>query len=80
MESILSEVAFEVTKGLPSEISESLHVIYFPQLGYLITLPNEGQRDLSEINFQLQFFTDSYCYYKNQKMCALDVELGDVRT
>jgi DNA mismatch repair protein MSH5 len=55
LESILSEVAAELSKSLPSVISHSLNVIYFPQLGYLITLENEGQEDLSNHELHLQF-------------------------
>ncbi|CAG8455855.1 185_t:CDS:10, partial [Acaulospora colombiana] len=39
LDDFLSEVAREISTIIPSEFASTLNVIYFPQLGYLITVP-----------------------------------------
>ena len=34
-----SEVAREISITIPTEFASTLNVIYFPQLGYLVTVP-----------------------------------------
>lgn len=71
LESTLSQVACEIVNETNLR---DLNVIYFPQLGYLITLPNNGQ-DHTAISphLELQFLTETYCYYKNPKMCGISL-------
>ncbi|CAG8812394.1 17289_t:CDS:2, partial [Racocetra fulgida] len=33
------EVAREISTSIPTEFASTLNVIYFPQLGYLVTVP-----------------------------------------
>lgn len=39
LDSFLSEIAKEISLTIPSEFTSTINVIYFPQLGYLITVP-----------------------------------------
>ncbi|KAF9163576.1 MutS protein msh5 [Actinomortierella ambigua] len=39
LDSFLSEVAKDISKTIPSHFASTINVVYFPQLGYLITVP-----------------------------------------
>ncbi|KAF9358720.1 MutS protein msh5 [Mortierella sp. AD094] len=39
LDSFLSDIAKEISKTIPSDFTSTINVIYFPQLGYLITVP-----------------------------------------
>lgn len=39
LDSFLSEIAREISLQIPAEFTTTINVIYFPQLGYLITVP-----------------------------------------
>jgi DNA mismatch repair protein MSH5 len=39
LDSFLSEIAKEISQTIPSDFTSTINVIYFPQLGYLITVP-----------------------------------------
>ena len=52
-----------------------MNIVYFPQLGFLITLPigmgtngNEADELGSKLGFQLQFQSEKVYYFKNGKM------------
>ena len=50
-----------------------MNIVYFPQLGFLITLPipKPGIDPTAlgnQLNFELQFQSNKICYYKNDKM------------
>ncbi|CAG8537518.1 14194_t:CDS:10, partial [Ambispora leptoticha] len=77
-----SEVAREIATTIPSEFASTLNVIYFPQLGYLITVPLKPEWKEEE-DFQIeglyyQFSTATTVYYKNSRMRELDEYLGDI--
>ncbi|CAG8489217.1 10316_t:CDS:10 [Ambispora gerdemannii] len=82
LDDFLSEVAREIATTIPSEFASSLNVIYFPQLGYLITVPLKPEWKEEE-DFQIeglyyQFSTVTTVYYKNDRMRELDEYLGDI--
>lgn len=39
LESLLNEVAKKLSEGMPCDIRASLNAIYFPQIGFLVTVP-----------------------------------------
>jgi DNA mismatch repair protein MSH5 len=89
MDDLLSKTAIEIACGLPDEIAAKLNVIYFPQLGYHITLPmdpNTGQPIYEgEENdrggggrWECMFTTQNQAYFKDIKMREMDEQLGDL--
>lgn len=58
--SFLSEIAKEISLTIPSDFASVINVIYFPQLGYLITVPrnpnwkNEQDFCLAGLSYQVQ--------------------------
>ncbi|KAI8907567.1 muts domain V-domain-containing protein [Powellomyces hirtus] len=84
LDDLLSEVAHEISGIIPREFVTSLNVIYFPQLGYLITVPlKEGmteQEDFAIDGLFFQFCTSNTVYYKSDRMFELDENLGDIHS
>lgn len=39
LDSLLNEVATKLSEKMPSDVRASLNVIYFPQIGFLVTVP-----------------------------------------
>lgn len=75
--SVVQEIALEFGPGSV----KSLNVLYFPQLGYLVAIPNDpGASTPSTIggkgipaDYELQFSTERVSYYKNPKMRGIDI-------
>ncbi|KAG0273687.1 MutS protein msh5 [Linnemannia exigua] len=82
LDSFLSEIAKEISVTIPSDFTSIINVIYFPQLGYLITVPRnpewKSEDDYQLEGFTVQFGTESTIYYKNAAMRELDEHLGDI--
>ncbi|KAG0049466.1 MutS protein msh5 [Gryganskiella cystojenkinii] len=82
LDSFLSEIAKEISGTIPAEFTKTINVIYFPQLGYLITVPMnpewKTEQDFTLEGLQYQFSTETTVYYKNQAMRELDEHLGDI--
>ena len=81
MEELLSQVAIEIGRNIPGYIK--LNVIYFPQLGFHITVPvNEetGQAvfDGGAEKWQRMFTTQNQVYFKDVRMHEMDEQLGDL--
>ncbi|KAF9983142.1 MutS protein msh5 [Mortierella antarctica] len=59
LDSFLSEIAKEISMTIPSDFASVINVIYFPQLGYLITVPrnpnwkNEQDFCLAGLSYQV---------------------------
>jgi DNA mismatch repair protein MSH5 len=47
-------VAHEISKELPIKYGATLNVVYFPQLGYLVTLPRSNSENTEIEGFELQ--------------------------
>ena len=63
----------DIAQGINSKDVEAVNIVYFPQLGFLITLPlpTNGVDPAAlgrELCFELQFQSDKICYFKNDKM------------
>jgi DNA mismatch repair protein MSH5 len=39
LDSLLNQVAAKLSEKMPSDLRASLNVIYFPQIGFLVTVP-----------------------------------------
>ncbi|KAI8085171.1 DNA mismatch repair protein MutS [Halteromyces radiatus] len=82
LDDYLLQVAQDIAIGLPNDIGNVLNVVYFPQLGYLVTFPCSVYTryvDHSCLNgFDLQFSTGDNYYYKNNRMRNMDEHLGDM--
>ncbi|KAF7512474.1 hypothetical protein GJ744_001409 [Endocarpon pusillum] len=89
MDDLLSRTAMEIARNLPDHIAMKLNVIYFPQLGYHITMPldphtrqplYEGDPDdpASGSRWERMFTTENQVYLKDDRMRAMDERLGDL--
>lgn len=43
LDDLLNEVAAKLSEKMPSDLRASLNVIYFPQIGFLVTVPIDPQ-------------------------------------
>ncbi|KAG0204371.1 MutS protein msh5 [Mortierella sp. GBA30] len=72
LDSFLSEIAKEISQNIPSNFASIINVIYFPQLGYLITVPRnpswKTEEDFFLEGLHYQFSTESTVYFKNTVM------------
>ncbi|XP_072019479.1 mutS protein homolog 5-like [Amphiura filiformis] len=77
---LMTEVAREELKRLPSDIEEC-SVIYLPQLGYLLTVPcvpgMTDHKDFSIPGLEFVFLSNNQVHYKSPGTQAMDVKLGD---
>ena len=75
----LTAVAAEEAQrlDLSPEQAALLHVVYFPQIGFFLTLPVVGG-DFLRGDMELLFQTDHYTYYKTGTMRRCDVDVGDL--
>ena len=70
----------EIAQEIKSREVEAVNIVYFPQLGFLITLPlpsidiDPNQLGI-QLGFQLQFQSDKICYFKNEKMRSIKKSL-----
>ncbi|SAM04069.1 hypothetical protein [Absidia glauca] len=83
LDNYLLQVAHEISAPLPVDIGHLLNVVYFPQLGYLLTLPSTAHDYFAQNAFlydgcTLQFTTQENCYYKIDRMRDMDEEIGDL--
>lgn len=82
MDDILSQVAIEVARSMPVAINCRINVIFFPQLGFHITVPID-EDTLQPIwegdgTWERMFTTRNIAYFKETKMRQMDQELGDL--
>jgi hypothetical protein len=67
-----STVAREISKTIRVSVQMTLNIIYFPQLGYLITLSSCDGQNVEQIErdflFEFQFRTESTLFFKNPRM------------
>lgn len=86
IEDLLNQTTKIVAAIVPAEHNLGLEVIFFPQIGFLISVPrdpntNRGNYeggDTSEDRWERIFFTESRAYYKDTRMKELDETLGDM--
>jgi DNA mismatch repair protein MSH5 len=89
MDDLLSRTAIDIARTLPDHIAVQLNVIYFPQLGYHITVPKGLDTGLPVYEgdpndaagggrWETMFTTENQVYLKDARMRALDERLGDL--
>lgn len=84
MDDMLSEVALVVARDLPVGVSNKLNVVFYPQIGFLISI----QHDEDEVPlpfagtendaWEKMFHSPESSYYKNAAMTEMDEQFGDI--
>ena len=86
LEDLLNHTSQQIAATIPAIYKIKLNVIFFPQIGFLISIPNnpatgrgayEGGESEDE-RWDRIFATASQIYYKDGRMRALDNECGDI--
>ncbi|RMD45070.1 hypothetical protein DV735_g190, partial [Chaetothyriales sp. CBS 134920] len=78
---LLTQIADEIVQTMPSGLNYSLNVIFFPQLGFHITIPRKkdtNEAAWSHADWEQTFSTADRVYFKNEQMRQLDHDLGDL--
>ena len=83
MDHLLSQTAISIARTIPPEIDINLNVIYFPQLGFHITVPvndvtGQPVYEGGEVPWERMFTTKNQVYFKDARMHAMDEQLGDL--
>lgn len=86
IEDLLNLTSQEIAATIPENLSIDLNVIFFPQIGFLISIPvnsdtGRGNWEGGELNDQRWdriFSTAARAYYKDFRMRELDARLGDM--
>lgn len=83
MDILLSKAAVDITSTLPADFGSNLNVIYFPQLGYHITVPIDAETrqpvyDGGDVPWERMFTTQNQVYFKDDRMREMDEQLGDL--
>lgn len=77
------EVSLHIAPGLVSQ----MNVVYFPQVGYLISMPHDPDLSPDELALRIStqedpfeplFSTEHTNFFKNTRMRELDTEFGDI--
>lgn len=86
IDDLLSQTARAIAATVPQQFSIDLNVIFFPQIGFLISMPldgetgagtYEGQED-EEGLWEKMFTTGLRVYYKDFRMRQMDETFGDM--
>jgi len=86
LESMLSAIGREIAKTVPASFQPTLNVIYFPQIGFLISVQREPDvngislLDSNDEPWERIFTTNQIEYYKNSEMREMDERFGDLWT
>ncbi|KAI5896843.1 uncharacterized protein SCHCODRAFT_02725125 [Schizophyllum commune H4-8] len=85
IDSVLSNIAEQMSQTVPAEYAESLNVVYFPQLGFLVCVPMlEDWKDEQGIQvmdgWTFQFSSETHVYFKSEEMHDMDVHIGDLHS
>ena len=86
MEDLLSTISKSISASIPLQYSLDLNVIFFPQIGFLITVPFTSESGHEAYTgdvggtepWDLIFSTAVRRYYKDSRMRELDAEIGDI--
>lgn len=85
LEDLLNQTSKIVAAAVPAEHNLDLNVIFFPQIGFLISVPRDPntdrgnfEGDTSKDRWDRIFFTESRVYYKDTRMKELDETPGDM--
>ena len=86
IEDLLNLISQEIAATIPAVYSLDLNVIFFPQIGFLISIPfnpDTGRGDweggeTEDQRWDRIFSTATRVYYKDFRMRELDERLGDM--
>ncbi|KAK4543724.1 hypothetical protein LTR36_005369 [Oleoguttula mirabilis] len=84
IEDLLSQVAGHVAEQVPAELDSKVSVIFFPQIGFLISIRLEGDtgrgvyEGTDDDPWEKMFATEQNAYYKNSNMTEMDQYFGDI--
>ena len=86
IEDLLNQSSQMIAASVPAQYSLDLNVIFFPQIGFLISMPvnnvtgraNYEGGDAAEEQWDRIFSTATRVYYKDFRMRELDDTLGDM--
>ena len=86
MEDMLNLFSHEVAATIPRQYDLSLNVIFFPQIGFLISILLDPETGLANydgstqegLRWEHKFSTSARAYYKDARMRDLDETWGDV--
>ena len=86
LEALLTHTSRQISETVPAVYDLDLNVIFFPQIGFLITLPNNPDTgrgayeggDAEDERWERIFSTRDRIYYKDARMRALDEQCGDI--
>lgn len=86
IEDLLNQISRDIAATVPPQYSPDLNVIFFPQIGFLLSMPihpdtgnanYEGGEEESQ-RWDRIFSTATRAYYKDWKMRELDETVGDL--
>ncbi|KAI9839819.1 MAG: hypothetical protein M1819_000009 [Sarea resinae] len=86
IEGILTSVVRSLAQALPDDVSVPLNVVFFPQLGFLITVPLDPESGKAmyaggmngQEPWEKMFTSELQAYYKNDNMLEMDAHFGDI--
>ncbi|KAK5046143.1 hypothetical protein LTR84_008600 [Exophiala bonariae] len=83
MDDILSCKAVEIARLLPLGMNIALNVIYFPHLGFHLTVPlheatGQAVYNGADLGWESMFTTTNQVYFKDVAMHEMDRDLGDL--
>ncbi len=85
IEDLLNKTSRAIAATVPATFSLDLNVIFFPQIGFLISMPVDANTGKSEYDggggddaWDLIFSTAARAYYKDFRVRELDETLGDM--
>ncbi|KIV92386.1 hypothetical protein PV10_03688 [Exophiala mesophila] len=83
MEDILSIKAIEIARAIPPDLNPPLNVVYFPHLGFHLTVPRDTVTGNpiycgDELGWKQMFSTPAQAYFKDHNMVEMDHDLGDL--
>ena len=86
IEDLLNRISQSIAATVPPQYGLDLNVIFFPQIGFLISMPVDPETrsgkyeggDTDDQRWDRIFTTGSRVYYKDFRMRELDETLGDM--
>ncbi|KAI4192198.1 MAG: hypothetical protein LQ346_004421 [Caloplaca aetnensis] len=86
LEDLLKKTSESIAQTIPREFGLDLNVIFFPQIGFLISMPIDPQtglpnyqgEDTGDEGWHRVFSTVLRVYYKDYRMRELDQTFGDI--
>ena len=81
IEDLLNQTSQDIARHIPPSFSLDMNVIFFPQIGFLISMPIDSTYEGGVGNegfWERIFSTESRIYYKDFRMHELDDHFGDM--